>query len=253
MNFKPKKKNPKTKTRKDVEQKNRAICDIIPVYPNIATKIPKNKKHSKKIQSLPPAAVPIDHVSEYERPTKEDEQPFNAHGPLYIKRNRYYSKKCRAQQQKFEQPELKRKANQIFDSLGAYEPIDWKRKYDNSYAYSPSASPTQLQDESAENAIPFQSSPEFFVRIPAWCARTTNHTSHESACGAFPNEENRHSNGIQSEQCSSHISMHNNGQISMFVQTSQHVEQIETPNEILGMFSYQVHSVVRQNLHHQQT
>lgn len=72
MDFKSKKS--KTMTRKDAEQNIRAINDIVPVYPNIATKIPKNEEFFEKCQNSSSTAMPMNYVSEYERPKKLYEQ-----------------------------------------------------------------------------------------------------------------------------------------------------------------------------------
>lgn len=63
MNFKPKQEI----LKKNAELQNRKIKEIIHVFPNISTKIPKKKKHSDSIQSTSPTAELInlqDNVSQ---------------------------------------------------------------------------------------------------------------------------------------------------------------------------------------------
>lgn len=85
LKFKPKRENPKTKTRTDTERKILAIIDIIPVYPKIVITIPKKKKYIEKFWSLTSAAKLMDDMFERGRPIKEYEykQPFDTLRPSF--------------------------------------------------------------------------------------------------------------------------------------------------------------------------
>lgn len=101
----------KKKTQKAAEQKIQTICDLIPVHPNIATRIQKIEEHSEKFQNLlsPPGSV--NHVSVNEMRMREYE-----HTSLSKPRMWYNRKTHQLKPHEFEQSELKGKANHLFDS-----------------------------------------------------------------------------------------------------------------------------------------
>lgn len=75
LNFKSKLKNLQKKADKNAELQNRKISEIIHVFPNISTKIPKKKKNSETFQSTSPAIEltdPQDNVSQIQLSNSPD-------------------------------------------------------------------------------------------------------------------------------------------------------------------------------------